>query len=77
MRWLTLALLLSGDAYTIQATPVVMAGGTIKITCHVPALPPSSQDTLEVGVEGYTSTPSPLAQRCSIEDLGSSPLRFR
>lgn len=56
MKWLLVAVLLSGDAYTIQATPVVMAGGTIKITCHVPALPPASQDTLEVGVEGYTTS---------------------
>lgn len=57
MRWLLLALLLSGDAYTIRVSPLsVMQGGTIKIICHVPELPPASQDTLQVGVEGYTSS---------------------
>lgn len=57
MKWLVLALLLSGDAYTIRVTPlVVLAGGAMRIICHVPELPPASQDTLEVGIEGYTSS---------------------
>ena len=49
MRWLLVLLLLEG-AYSIRVSrPVLMAGDSITITCHVPDLPPSSQDTLEVG----------------------------
>lgn len=56
MKWILIALMFSGDAYTIQATPVVMVGGVIRIICHVPELPPATQDTLQVGVEGFTSS---------------------
>ncbi len=46
-----------GDAYTIRIYPqVVMANGAVRITCHVPELPVSSQDTLEVGIEGFTNS---------------------
>jgi hypothetical protein len=57
MRWLLITLFLLSGAFTIRVYPLVVpAGGTVKITCHVPDLPPSSQDTLEVGIEGFTSS---------------------
>lgn len=57
MRWLLAFLLVSEGAFSIKVSPgVVFAGGAVRITCHVPELPASSQDTLEIGIEGYTSS---------------------
>lgn len=50
-------LILAGDSLTISVYPrVVMAGQAVRVTCHVPLLPESSQDTLEIGVEGYRTS---------------------
>lgn len=57
MKWLMAVLLASGGAFSITVSPgVILAGGAVRIICRVPELPESSQDTLEIGIEGYTSS---------------------
>lgn len=54
---LALLLLLGSEGPTIRVSSrVVMDGGSIRVTCHVPALPPSDYLDLELGILPITSS---------------------